>query len=82
MPDQRDPNKERVVFYADREMKKLAMEYLASIGSNLSEYFNVKLYQLLQKENYEIEREMLKLDGRTKAGKARIEKSKNKQSDE
>ena len=51
MPDQRDPNKERVVFYADREMKKLAMEYLASLGSNLSEYFNVKLYQLLEKEN-------------------------------
>lgn len=82
MANQRDPNKERVVFYADKEMKKLAMEYLESIGSNLSEYFNVKLYQLLQKENYEIEREMLKLDGRTKAGKTRIKESKNKQGNE
>lgn len=80
MPDQRDPRKEKVTFFAYSDLKKEAMEILREMNSNLSEFFNYQLYKLVKENINEIKKEMSQLDGRTKKGKARIKAYKKAKS--
>ena len=76
MPDQRDPRKEKITFFAYADLKKEAMEILKEMDSNLTEYLNYQIYKLVKDNLDEIKKEMAQLDGRTKSGKKRIKKYK------
>lgn len=80
MPNKRDPNKERISFYIDRRVKEVAQYILELNGSTLTEYLNVKIYELLEKREDEILKRLAEFDGRTKKGKARIRAEKNSES--
>lgn len=76
MPNKRDPNKVKLSFYVPRRLKDEAKEVLDEIGSTFTEFFTYQIYKLTKDKIDEIKTEMAKLDGRTKAGKARIKKEK------
>ena len=76
MPNKRDPNKVMVGVYIDREAKEMVMEILREKGSNLSEFFCVKILELLGTKADEIIDKIHANDGRTRAGKQRMRKSK------
>lgn len=80
MPNKRDPNKQRISFYVDRRVKEAAQEILEMSGSTLTDYLNVKIYELLTKREDEILKRLAEFDGRTKKGKARIRAQKNSES--
>jgi hypothetical protein len=69
MPNKRDPNKVMVGVYIDRESKEMVMELLREKGSNLSEFFYVKILELLETKADAILEKIHENDGRTKAGK-------------
>lgn len=77
MPNKRDPNKVMVGVYIDREMKKLAMEILREKGSNLSEFFYAKILELLETKADAILEKIHENDGRTKAGKLKLQRKKS-----
>lgn len=78
MPDKRDPNKVGMVFYLDKEIKKLAQEILKKRGITFTQFMNVAVYKLIEMEENEIIETIKKYDGRTKAGKARIKNTQKK----
>ena len=76
MPNKRDPNKAFVGFFINKNEKKQAMDILQANGSNLSEFFCVKILELLGTKADEIIDKIHANDGRTRAGKQRMRKSK------
>lgn len=77
MPNKRDKSKSAVIFYLDRDVKKIAQEILKKKNSTLTEYLNVAIYELLEKRQNEILQILKEFDGRTKAGRSRRGTKKN-----
>lgn len=77
MPNKRDLNKERIAFYVDRRVKEVAQRILELSGSTLTEYLNIKIYELLEKREDEIIKKLAAFDGRNRKGKARMRAEKN-----
>lgn len=77
MPNKRDKSKAAVLFYIDKNVKRIAKEILEKKGLTLTEYLNVSIYELLDKRENEILQILGEFDARTKAGRARSRAKKN-----